>query len=160
MRTSSTFLLTPDSWIKLNVVLRKRNLSLPGYLEYLTARYADEIRDGLLNPVRKAKRLYQPPSCNYRARNFTPRNDVWVAFSQLASFLNWARCVLFVALLDIDYYLLKTEAKTAGVHVQFRMRSGHILRYIESLANRGWIWAREIWGMGTGRRAKRGLYYQ
>ncbi|MCB1309284.1 MAG: DUF1564 family protein [Leptospiraceae bacterium] len=142
-RTSSSLRIPANLELRLNSVLARRKMSLPAYLDFLIQRFGPAIYGGVFAPSARPKRLYQPVSGAYLQKNFVPRNESWVAFSQLASFLNWSRCYLFVKLLKLDWKdLLKQGDNFFGVHVPFPFSAVFI--YAEVLLKSGYLWKRRL----------------
>ncbi|MCB1309652.1 MAG: DUF1564 family protein, partial [Leptospiraceae bacterium] len=153
-RTSSTFLLTPYLRSRLAIMLRKRSMSLPDYLSLIVSRYGPRIRKGLLKPSRNPKRLYQKAGCGYKPKNFVPRSEVWIAFTQLARFLNWSNCYLFAVLLQMDSkkipLLNNSNRFFSGTPVRDRGGTVRLWLYAERLFIRKQEWIRKL-----GRRTKK-----
>lgn len=138
-RTSSRFRLTPNLYRLMNRQLTRYGFSLPGYLRFLYDRYESRIRNGLLRPAVKPKRLYQPSGV-FLNRDFLPDNDLWVAFGQLAAFLNWSRCRLFSELVRLDAQ--ESEQNEVPVHKNSILSS--IFNYSETLLRNGKLWNRRL----------------
>lgn len=152
-RTSSTFLLTPYLRSRLAIMLRKRSMSLPNYLSLMVNRYGPRIKKGLLKPSRHPKRLYQKAGCGYEPKNFVPPCEVWIAFTQLARFLNWSNCYLFAVLLQMDSkkipLLNNSDRLFSGAQNPSRVGTTRLWLYAERL-----LLCKQEWIRKLGRRSR------
>lgn len=143
-RTTSSLLITAQQKRMLEGLLKRRRISLPEYLDYLTTRYGPRIQGGLFRTSKRPKKLYQSISGNYYQRNFVPENDVWIAFSQLALFLNWSRCRLFAALLQLDSSHNENPNHFSRFIGKARAQISQILEYSEQFILPARVWIRKL----------------
>lgn len=143
-QTTSSFLITAQQKRILDGVLKRRRISLPDYLNYLTTRYGPRIQRGMFRTTKRPKKLYQPISRNYYQRNFVPDNEVWIAFSQLALFLNWSRCRLFAALLQLDSSYNEAPTQMSRFLGRAHAHISRILEYSEQFVTPARVWTRKL----------------